>query len=565
MTNNMIEPGWNMRLNLLSIFGFLVIASTALAEDAVVAEQARLSTRDIMDILVGEKVISEQRAEEIYQSLAAKKSGQEINTQKKSLPEDETPLQPKVIRIPYVPTFVRDQIRDEVRVGLHDEVVNDVFTQARNELWGVPGAMPEWTTRLKFSGDFRLRYQGDFFAEDNKFTGSAWYINANQVNSAGALGTDADFFYNILEDRNRLRSRLRLNMDAKVTEGINVNMRLATGKFDDPISTNQTLGVSSKPYPIILDRAYLKATTRYKELAFMGGRMANPWLGTDLVWDSDLNFEGLAASYRPLQSDSMDNDDRKLDVFITLGAFPITEVQLSAHDKWLYGLQTGINWRFLNQDSFNFALAYYDYHNIEGERNAALSNLNDYTAPDLLSTGNTLFNIANDPLNPNATLLALASDYNLANIYLHYNSKRFAPINLDLSLDYVKNIGYKQSDVLARSDGSNGLISVAGNSDGTPHVKGYMVKFDLGWPQIRQRGSWQLSLAYRYLERDAVLDVFADSDFRGGGTDNKGYIIQGQYALEENTWVSLKLISADQIDGPPYGLDTVQTDFNVVF
>ena len=212
------------------------------------AEQARLSTRDIMDILVGEKVISEQRAEEIYQSLAAKKSGQEINTQKKSLPEDETPLQPKVIRIPYVPTFVRDQIRDEVRVGLHDEVVNDVFTQARNELWGVPGAMPEWTTRLKFSGDFRLRYQGDFFAEDNKFTGNAWYINANRVNSAGALGTDADFFYNILEDRNRLRARLRLNLDAKVTEGINVNMRLATGKFDDPISTNQTLGVSSKPY-----------------------------------------------------------------------------------------------------------------------------------------------------------------------------------------------------------------------------------------------------------------------------------------------------------------------------
>ena len=74
-----------------------------------------------------------------------------------------------------------------------------------------------------------------------------------------------------------------------------------------------------------------------------------------------------------------------------------------------------------------------------------------------------------------------------------------------------------------------------------------------------------MSLAYRYLERDAVLDAFADSDFRGGGTDNKGYIIQGQYALEENTWVSLKFISADQIDGPPYGLDTVQTDLNVVF
>ena len=554
-----------MRFNTLLLCGLLAITNTVQAADTAVAEQAHLSTQDILDILISEKVISQQRAEEILQSLAAKKSGQQITTQKKSLPEEETPLQPNVVRIPYVPTFVRDQIRDEVRVGLHDEVVNDVFTQARNELWGVPGAMPEWTTRLKFSGDFRLRYQGDFFADDNKLTGSTWYINANQINAAGAWGTGSKYYYNILEDRNRLRARLRFNMDAKVTEGVNVNMRLATGKFDDPVSTNQTMGVSSKPYPVILDRAYLKATTRYKELAFMGGRMANPWLGTDLIWDSDLNFEGVATTYHPLRSDSMDNDENMLDVFVTLGAFPISEVQLSAHDKWLYGLQTGVNWRFLNQDSFDFALAYYDYRNIEGERNTSLSNLNDYTAPDLLSTGNTLFNIANISLNSSATLLALASDYNLANLYLHYNIRRFAPINLDVSLDYVKNIGYKQSDVLARTGGSSGLLSVAENSDGTPHVKGYMVKFDLGWPQIKQRDSWQLSLAYRYLERDAVLDVFTDSDFRGGGTDNKGYIIQGQYALEENTWVSLKLISADQIDGPPFGLDTVQADLNVVF
>ena len=62
-----------------------------------------------------------------------------------------------------------------------------------------------------------------------------------------------------------------------------------------------------------------------------------------------------------------------------------------------------------------------------------------------------------------------------------------------------------------------------------------------------------------------MLDIFSDSDFRGGGTDNKGYILQGQYALDDNTWMTLKLISADEIDGPLYGLDTVQLDLNAAF
>jgi len=162
-------------------------------------------------------------------------------------------------------------------------------------------------------------------------------------------------------------------------------------------------------------------------------------------------------------------------------------------------------------------------------------------------------------------LLALAADYNLTTVYFHYNFARFAPLNVGLSLDYVKNVGYKKDSVLDRTGGTNGLISVSGNNDGSAHVKGYMVKLDFGWPNIKQRDNWQLSLAYRYLERDAVLDVFADSDFRGGGTDSKGYIVQGQYAVDDNTWMTVKLISADEIDGPPYGLDTVQIDLNAAF
>jgi hypothetical protein len=537
--------------------------SIAYAEETTTTQAPRLSTQDIMDILVSEGVINSQRADELMQSLVNKKSEKQIKDQKQAAQSEETPLQPQVVRVPYVPAFVSDQIRDQVRLGLHDEVVNDIFSQARTELWGVPGAMPEWTTRIKFSGDFRLRYQGDMYGERNIETGPAFYDDVQEVNHDRHIGVDENSFINILEDRNRLRARLRLAMNAKVTEGVNVGMRLATGKTTDPVSTNQTMGSSYQPYSVVLDQAFIKTKTRFNELTFLGGRMPNPWVGTDLIWDGDLNFDGLAATYRPLQSDSMENDERMYDVFMTFGAFPLQEVKLSSQDKWLYGFQTGVNWRFLNQNRIDIAVAYYDYRNIEGVRNSLDSNLTDFTAPDISATGNTLFNISNSSTDPGETLLALASDYNLANMYMRFNVANFAPINVGLTLDYVKNIGYKKDEVLDRTNGV--LYARYGNVDGSAHVKGYMIKMDIGWPNIKQRDNWNLSMAYRYLERDAVLDAFTDSDFRGGGTDSKGYILQGQYAVDDNTWVTLKLISADEIDGPPYGLDTVQLDLNAAF
>jgi hypothetical protein len=98
----------------------------------------------------------------------------------------------------------------------------------------------------------------------------------------------------------------------------------------------------------------------------LGRAYANPWLSTDLVWDKDLNFDGLALKYRPLQSDDMDNDERIFDTSITLAVFPLDEVALSSRDKWLVGAQLGFNWTFLNQNKLDISIAYYDYKNIEG-------------------------------------------------------------------------------------------------------------------------------------------------------------------------------------------------------
>jgi len=554
-----------MKFHVLTICCFMTINTAALSQEGTPENSPVLSTMDIVNMLIIEGVISEQKAQEMLQSITADKVQDKIKADKNNH-LNETPLDAKVVRVPYVPKYIQNQIRDEVRLGLREDVAGDVIGQAKHERWGVPDAFPAWVNKIKFKGDFRLRYQADLFADGNGDPQNI-YLNAQAVNDVGAIEADPSFFHNVTEDRHRLRARLRLAMDAKITEGTMVGMRISTGNLNDPVSTNQSLGNSFEPYQLVLDRAFIKMESEVKDHTFIGGRMPNPYISTDLLWDKDLNFDGLVYKYRPLQSDDMFEEDRVFDAFLTVGAFPLEEVELSSDDKWLFGLQSGFNWAFNNQNKLDIVLSYYDYSNIEGERNEPESNLLDYTAPELLATGNTLHNISNSVANPNNVLLGLAADYNIVDLLIKYKFSNFSPVNVILTMNYVENIGYDQDEVLARAGGAGllGIYYAADEEAGAEKNTGYQFKVDVGWPTLNQRGNWRASLAFKYLERDAVLDVYTDSDFRGGGTDVQGYILQGDYAFDNNTWFSLKLISADEIDGPPFGQDTIQFDLSANF
>jgi hypothetical protein len=99
-----------------------------------------------------------------------------------------------------------------------------------------------------------------------------------------------------------------------------------------------------------------------------------------------------------------------------------------------------------------------------------------------------------------------------------------------------------------------------------------MVRAAVGWPVVAKRGNWLAAMSYRYLERDAVLDAFTDSDFHLGGTDAKGYVLEFQYGLDEDVWLTTKWMSSDEIEGDligggggPFGIDTIQLDLNAKF
>jgi hypothetical protein len=78
-------------------------------------------------------------------------------------------------------------------------------------------------------------------------------------------------------------------------------------------------------------------------------------------------------------------------------------------------------------------------------------------------------------------------------------------------------------------------------------------------------GTWRAALGYRYLQRDAVVDAFNDQDFHLGGTDAKGYTVTLDFAFNPRVWGRFRYLSANEIDGPPLGIDVWQIDLNTQF
>jgi Putative porin len=540
--------------------------------------------------LVKQGVLSEKVANDMLTRAKAEADAETKQTAQASKGENDKP-DPGEVRVPYVPQFVKDEIRQQVRHELREEVVGDVMQKAKSEKWGTPDALPDWVNRFKLSGDLRLRSQNDFMADDNVASlSSGAYFNYQAINSAGGqIAAGRDRVVNTDHDRHRFRERLRLAIDAKVTDNLQAGIRLATGNQPDPVSTNQTLGNTGSQYEFNLDRAYLKYDAvnddGFKWLTLAGGRIANPWYvgggeftgGSELVWDTDLSFEGFAATARHSLG-SYSNQPNKFDnsrsIYATVGAFPLQETELSSHDKWLFGGQLGLNWGFHNQDALKASIAYYDYRNMQAKPNTNTpptcdgnnpgSNL---SVPQFMQFGNTVAGICADSAKENFIgLYGLASDYNIINANISYDMATFAPYHVIFGADFAKNVGFDKQAVNNLNPANNRPV-VEGGLVGAveDETNAWQVRIDFGWPKVERASQWNVFALYKYVERDAVLDAFSDSDFHLGGTNAKGWVIGGNYGLMKNLWFTGRWLSSDVITGPRYGNDVLQLDVNAKF
>ncbi len=313
---------------------------------------------------------------------------------------------------------------------------------------------------LKFSGDFRVRHERTTKQEP---------------------GATPD----IRDPRNREVVRFRFGMNKKINGLFNFGARLATGSPDDPNTTDITLGDFVNDLTISLDRAYMEMN--YKNLFLTGGKFANPFRSTELVWDGDVNLQGFGASYTFSGSKTI--------VPKVTGVYHITDEQTTAGDSYMWGgqLQFAIN---PNPDwSLTLAGGYYD-HSIKSLASANSGDINS----NFLT----------------ADKKAYLSDFDLVDAVVSFDYRGFSERwPLRFVGDFVKNRG-----------------AALGEDEG------YGADLYLG--KVTRKNDWRFQYGYALAENDAILAAFAH-DNTTLASNYEQHTLSIDYVAVENTILNVTL------------------------
>lgn len=337
--------------------------------------------------------------------------------------------------------------------------------QVVTELLAESDPLPKWLKGLEYGGDFRLRYEG--------------IINR----------TDRD-------DRHRTRFRLRLALSKQLTEEIKLLLRFASATGNTITTSNQSFDDAFDKKDFWIDQAYVVYQPNFfPGLELAGGKFKNPFVHTDIIWDSDLNQEGAYQRYTF-------NLTPHVKPFITLGQMAIYENDRT-RDATLVAYQIGFDWQ-LGQNKWTLAATYYDYINLEDSQ----------LVRDGLAHGNTT--------KSRGTGEGLASDFDLVNVTSFWNTQVF-DIPLTIFSDFVKNIA----------------------SDNDTQDYGYAFGFTLG--NTKNKGDWSIGYKYARIEPDATVGAFNDANF--GFSNRRGSKVWLKYQLHAKVLLGPTVYITDSVRG----------------
>ena len=302
----------------------------------------------------------------------------------------------------------------------------------------------------------------------------------SSVSWAESLRWKGDFRYrfeNIAQegkdDRNRSRIRARAALVADVYDDLEVGIGLASGS-DDPVSSNQTLGGGGTTKDLNLDLAYFK-WSGLENTHIIGGKFKNelaPVGKNSLLWDSDWRPEGTSVVW--------DNGS-----FFANGIGTWLESDSRRGDSFAWIAEAGFRMNLGENGKFRAGLG---AHSFDTRGRSSFFGDGDFF-------GNS----------------------SVGSVY-RYNYE---------GIQAFAELGWKMFDLPALA-----YADYVQNQDADEFDTGYIVGVKLG--SAKAKGTWDLGLAYEDLEADAALGLLTDSDFGGGGTDARGWIIKGSYALRKN-------------------------------
>ncbi|MBA2623528.1 MAG: putative porin [Chthoniobacterales bacterium] len=397
-------------------------------------------------------------------------------------------------------------------------------------------------TELELYGDARVRYE----------------IRNGNSGPPGTLVTNPDD----AQQRNRARYRVRLGLRGTLVDDFFFGLRLETST--SPRSTNVTFGDDAGPFGKTSDGAFIGQVyigyRGFRDITLTAGRMPNPFITTPMVWDGDINPEGLAQQYKhtfnlsfgggttTAATESYDKDGKSvaaagvtsepfklgIDVFANFGQFvyddqnpenPIGAPPVSGgrrvpeNDAYLLGYQVGARFRFPNNIYFQLAPTIYHYTGYGNDFNTFFDGGPNFRAgtPPTVRT-------------PNQTGINSLLVFNMPAEF----GFKIGELPVRIFSDFAVNL---DAEDRARA---------AGRPDKDDQRYAYQIGIGVG--QLKVKRDWQIQAFWQHAEQYSLDPNLVDSDIFDSRVNMEGIAIQAGYAISDAVTFNLTYAYGEQID-----------------
>lgn len=365
--------------------------------------------------------------------------------------------------------IITDQEAEDLRAELTSEFTANTSAGKLN--------LGSHITEFKLSGDVRLRHQME--------------TQAPETASGSNLVTN---------ERTRERFRFRFNGDVLMQKGWGAGFALETANAAD--SGNQTFENGNDDYALYLARAYV--SWQYSpNLLFVGGKQKNPFYTTDLVWDGDINPQGLSETYKHFFAGKDTLEVRASQIIMDDLTESAAGTARDRRDAWLFA-QQAVYTHWFGSDA------------IGNKVNSLI------LAPGFMGyNGSTLSGLANEnPANVSTDGLAVATfagEVNWMNVPAAGSS-----VKLYWDAAYNLEAGTRVRRVY-------GLTGATIDEDPFAWLIGVGYNFGSG----KVQGDYGFKLDYRQVGLGSVDANLNDSDFAFGKLNQEGFKLSGAYNVTD--------------------------------
>ena len=430
--------------------------------------------------------------------------------------------------------IINDQEAEEVRADL----VKENASTAAGKL-----KLSSSVTELELYGDTRVRYE----------------VRSGKTGFPDTINPPGDTV-----QRNRERYRLRIGLRGTLVDDWFFGIRLETSS--NPRSTNITFGddTVTGPGPFAknsdtfgVGQAYF-GYTGLRDFKFTVGKLPNPLITSSMVWDGDINPEGMVEQYKhtfsfnvggggssPAAATSYGKDGKtvaapapaseppskiSLDLFATFGQFVYDDTNpdnpigprgfdVPNVDAFLLAWQVGAKVAFPHDFYLQIAPTIYNY-------TGSGDTFNIHFVGDP-----TYVDAAGNKVTPNQTGI---------------NSLFVLEVPVEFGWK-VGDLGMKVFSDFAYNFNGAERARAAGHPDQTDQAFAYQIGFGVG--KLKEKGDWELKAFWQHVEQFSLDPNLVDSDIFDSRVNMQGVAFSAGYMITNAVFVNLTYAHGTQLDG----------------